>query len=127
MQYDPDVISDGCDDCSGAGSDLCYYIYQPCDSSADDVEGIVASIGSISVAKSGTYQMQPRIVMKNGELVKGDPAVFTYSATGAPTGTTVAAGGLISAGTTAGDFAVEVSYTAGESTFKDTCDVSVTA
>lgn len=127
VQYDPDVISDGCDDCSGAGSDLCYYIYQPCDSSADDVEGIVASIGSISVAKSGTYQMQPRIVMKNGELVKGDPAVFSYSATGAPTGTSVAAGGLINAGTTAGDFTVEVSYTAGESTFKDTCDVSVTA
>ena len=127
VSYDSDIITDSCDECASAGSDLCYYIYQPCGNTADDVEGIVANIGSISVAKSGTYQMQPRIVMTNGELVKGDTAVFTYTAKGAPSGTTVSTTGLITAGDTAGDFTVEVGYTAGEQTFKDSCDVSVTA
>lgn len=127
VAYDSDIITDSCDECASAGSDLCYYIYQPCGSTADDVEGIVANIGSISVAKSGAYQMQPRIVMTNGELVKGDIALFTYTAKSAPSGTTVSTTGLITAGATAGDFTVDVSYTAGEQTFKDSCDVSVTA
>lgn len=126
--YDPDVITDGCDECTGAGSDLAYYIYQPCASGEEEIEGVVANIGGISLPVSTTYQMQPRIAMKNGELVKGDANTFTYSATGAPEGTTVGANtGLITAGATAGDFTVEVSYTAGESTFKDTCEVEVTS
>lgn len=125
---DSTIISDSCDECSGGGSELAYYLYVPCATSAENVEGIVANVGSISVATSGKYQMQPRIVMMNGELVKGDANTFTYTATGAPTGTTVGAStGLITAGTTAGDFEVEVSYVVGETTFKDTCDVSVTA
>lgn len=128
IAYDPDVITDGCDECTGAGSDLAYYIYQPCASGEEEIEGVVASIGGISLPVSTTYQMQPRIAMKNGELVKGDANTFTYSATGAPEGTTVGANtGLITAGATAGDFTVEVSYTAGESTFKDTCEVEVTS
>lgn len=128
IAYDPDVITDGCDECTGAGSDLAYYIYQPCASGEEEIEGVVANIGGISLPVSTTYQMQPRIAMKNGELVKGDVNTFTYSATGAPEGTTVGANtGLITAGATAGDFTVEVSYTAGESTFKDTCEVEVTS
>lgn len=128
IAYDPDVITDGCDECTGAGSDLAYYIYQPCASGEEEIEGVVANIGGISLKASTTYQMQPRIAMKNGELVKGDANTFTYSATGAPEGTTVGANtGLITAGATAGDFTVEVSYTAGESTFKDTCEVEVTS
>lgn len=128
IAYDPDVITDGCDECTGAGSDLAYYIYQPCASGEEEIEGVVANIGGISLPVSTTYQMQPRIAMKNGELVKGDANTFTYSATGAPEGTTVGANtGLIAAGATAGDFTVEVSYTAGESTFKDTCEVEVTS
>lgn len=128
IAYDPDVITDGCDECTGAGSDLAYYIYQPCASGEEEIEGVVANIGGISLPVSTTYQMQPRIAMKNGELVKGDANTFTYTATGAPDGTTVGANtGLITAGATAGDFTVEVSYTAGESTFKDTCEVEVTS
>lgn len=128
IAYDPDVITDGCDECTGAGSDLAYYIYQPCASGEEEIEGVVANIGGISLKASTTYQMQPRIAMKNGELVKGDANTFTYSATGAPDGTSVGANtGLITAGATAGDFTVEVSYTAGESTFKDTCEVEVTS
>lgn len=128
IAYDPDVITDGCDECTGAGSDLAYYIYQPCGSGVEEIEGIVASIGGISLKASSNYQMQPRIAMKNGELVKGDAATFTYTATGAPSGTTVGEKtGLITAGTTAGDFTIEVSYAAGESTFKDTCEVEVTS
>ena len=128
IAYDPDVITDGCDECTGAGSDLAYYIYQPCASGEEEIEGVVANIGGISLKASTTYQMQPRIAMKNGELVKGDANTFTYSATGAPEGTSVGANtGLITAGATAGDFTVEVSYTAGESTFKDTCEVEVTS
>lgn len=128
IAYDPDVITDGCDECTGAGSDLAYYIYQPCASGEEEIEGVVANIGGISLKASTTYQMQPRIAMKNGELVKGDANTFTYSATGAPEGTTVGANtGLITAGATVGDFTVEVSYTAGESTFKDTCEVEVTS
>ena len=128
IAYDPDVITDGCDECTGAGSDLAYYIYQPCASGEEEIEGVVASIGGISLKASSTYQMQPRIAMKNGELVKGDANTFTYTATGAPDGTTVGANtGLITAGATASDFTVEVSYTAGESTFKDTCEVEVTS
>lgn len=128
IAYDPDVITDGCDECTGAGSDLAYYIYQPCASGEEEIEGVVANIGGISLKASTTYQMQPRIAMKNGELVKGDANTFTYSAPGAPEGTSVGANtGLITAGATAGDFTVEVSYTAGESTFKDTCEVEVTS
>lgn len=128
IAYDPDVITDGCDECTGAGSDLAYYIYQPCGSGEEEIEGVVASIGGISLPASTTYQMQPRLAMKNGELVKGDAATFTYTATGAPSGTTVGENtGLITAGTTAGDFTIEVSYAAGETTFKDTCEVEVTS
>lgn len=128
IAYDPDVISADCGECGAAGSALAYYIYQPCSEDETAVEGIVANVGSLSVPKSSTYQMQPRIVMANGELVKGDANTFTYTATGAPSGTTVGANtGLITAGSTTGSFEVEVSYTVGEKTFKDSCDVSVTA
>lgn len=123
---DSTIISDSCDDCAGGAAELAYYIYIPCVEDESAYEGIVSKIGGvIEVQKSGKYQVQPKFAMTNGELVNGDPAKFTYDMTGAPSGTTISATGLISAGSTAGDCELTVKYTAGEKEMSDICNVSV--
>ena len=54
-----------------------------------------------------------------------DPAKCAYSLNGAPSGTTVSASGLISAGATAGDCDMTVTFVYEGTTFTDQCAVSV--
>lgn len=109
IAFDEDIISDTCTDCNA--SELAYYIFVP-DSGAESLIGLAVVGGLVEVAKSGTAQIPVRFVMENGQLVvPGDYATgFTYTASSAPSGTTVSSAGVISAGTTAGDFEVAIEY-----------------
>jgi len=123
LAYNPTTIDGECDDCAGGGNPFAYYIYTPCDATSG-IEGVVAQIGGvISVKKSTTYQVNPAIVVNN-ELVRNMAKTdFTYTlASGAPSGTTVNASGLITAGSTVGDTELTVTY--GE--YSDTVNVSIT-
>ena len=124
VAYDEDIISATCHDCNAAN--LAYYIYVP-DNGADNIAGLAVVGGLVTVAKSSTAQIPVRFVMENGQLViPGDYATgFTYTATGAPSGTTVSSAGVVSAGSTAGDFEVAVSYTVDGSTFATPVNVTV--
>lgn len=121
---DSGVISGTCEDC--AESTLAWYVLA-LEDGVTVVNGIVAQIGGvISVAKSGTAQVQPKAVVANGQLVNLDPAKCTYELTGAPTGTAVDQKGVITAGTAAGDGQLTVTLVDGGETFTDKCTVSVT-
>lgn len=124
IAYDPSVVQATCTDCD-AGT-LAYYVYSP-DSQVDNVTGVIGALGGvISVQASQTSQVQPRLILGNGQLVVvSDYSQFEYELSGAPSGTTVSATGLITAGETAGDCTLTVSYPADSPEFSDTCDVSV--
>lgn len=124
VAYDEDVVTDSCADCNN--SELAYYIYVP-DDGAAEIIGLAVVGGLVSVAQSDTAQIPVRLVMANGQLViPGDYATgFTYTASGAPTGTTVSLSGVVSAGTTAGDFEVAVSYENGDETLTTPVNVTV--
>ena len=123
LSIDESVISDKCEDC--AGGTLSWYVYVP-DSGAEVVTGLVTAIGGvINVPVSGTVQVKPQAVLENGQLAVLDPAKCAYSLTGAPSGTTVSAAGLISAGATAGDADLNVTFVYEGITFRDQCAVSV--
>lgn len=109
IAFDETVVSASCVDCNAAT--LAYYIYVP-DSQADLISGLAVVGGLVTVSKSGTAQIPVRFVMENGQLVTPTDygTGFTYTATGAPTGTSVSTSGVITAGTTAGDFEVEIGY-----------------
>lgn len=125
---DADVVSELCEGCNGGGNVYAYYVYVP-DDGAEMIQGLAVVGGSVDVAASETAQIPVRFVMQNGELVI--PASysdgFTYTATGAPEGTTVSASGLITAGATAGDFDVAITYDNGGEDLKLSITVSVTA
>lgn len=125
---DADVVSDLCEGCNGGGNVYAYYVYVP-DDGAEMIQGLAVVGGSVDVAASETAQIPVRFVMQNGELVI--PASysdgFTYTATGAPEGTTVSASGLITAGAAAGDFDVAITYDNGGEDLKLSITVSVTA
>ena len=122
VAFDETVVSAECSDCE-AGR-MAYYIYVP-DNGSDSIIGLAVVGGLVEVATSGTAQIPVRFVMENGQLVA--PASyssgFTYTASGQPTGTTVSNAGVVSAGATAGDFEVAVSYNNSGETL--TCPVNV--
>ena len=123
LSTDESVVSDKCEDC--AGGTLGWYVYVP-DNGAEVVTGIVTAIGGvINVPVSGTAQVKPQAVLENGQLAVLDPAKCAYSLTGAPSGTTVSASGLISAGATAGDCDMTVTFVYEDTTYTDQCAVSV--
>ena len=127
LAYNPTTIDGECDDCAGGSNPLAYYIYVPCDMESG-IEGVIAQIGGVvSVVKSKTYQVRPAAIV-NGELVRNiAPTDFTYAlASGAPSGTSVNASGLITAGSTVGDTELTVTYTVGSKTFTDVANVSIT-
>ena len=126
VAYDESIVSGTCSDCNA--STMAYYVYVP-DDGAESILGLAVVGGLVSVAKSGTAQIPVRLVMKNGQLVvpSSYETNFTYTATGAPSGTTVSDAGVVSAGTTAGDFEVAVSYALGEDTLTTPVSVSVLA
>lgn len=125
---DADVVSELCEGCNSGGNVYAYYVYVP-DDGADAIQGLAVVGGTVSVATSATAQIPVRFVMRNGELVI--PASysegFTYDASGAPEGTTVSDAGLITAGATAGDFDVAVTYDNGGEDLKLSITASVTA
>lgn len=124
ISSDSDVVSGTCEDC--AESTLAWYVLA-LDDGASVVTGLVAQIGGvISVAKSGTAQVQPKAVVANGQLVNLDPAKCTYELTGVPSGTSVSNKGVITAGTATGDGKLTVTLEDGGETFTDQCTVSVT-
>lgn len=126
IAFDEDTVSATCDE-TQAGM-LAYYIYVP-DNASEDINGLAVVGGIVSVAKSGTAQTPVRFVMANGQLVTPtDYAAMKYTLTGAPTGTTVSASGLITAGTTTGDCEMTIQYpAAGDAEFTTIVNVSVTA
>lgn len=126
--YDNDTIGEGCDSCSGNANTFAYYVYVP-DDTAMNIQGLAIVGGDIEVATSSTAQIPVKLVMADGSLV--DPASytdgFTYSlGEGGPSGTTVSDNGVITAGTTAGDTDVTVSYTNGEEEYSVKALVEVT-
>lgn len=126
LAYDEEVVSAGCDDCSGGGNDLAYYIYVPCDN-LSGIEGILGILGgTVSIVKATTYQLHPAIIV-NGKLSYNVPASdFSYTAAAATV--SVNSSGLVTAGSTAGSTQITVSYTpdGGTTTFADIIDVTVT-
>ncbi len=125
---DADVVSELCEGCNGGGNVYAYYVYVP-DDGAEAIQGLAVVGGAVSVAASGTAQIPVRFVMQNGELVI--PASysdgFTYTASGAPDGTTVSDSGMITASSTAGDFDVAIAYDNGGKELKLSITASVTA
>lgn len=124
LSMDELVVSGSCSDCD-AGT-FGYYIYVE-DAGANAFDGLAVVGGVVSVTAGSSAQIPVRLVAANGELViPGDYQTgFTYTATGAPTGTEVSASGVVSAGTTPGDFTVGISYVDGDQTLTATVQVSV--
>lgn len=122
IAYDSTVVSGTCTDCDS--STLGYLVYVPDDASAD-IEGLAVMGGVVNVTVSTSETVPVRFVMKDGSLVK--PATltegFTYQLTEAPDGTTISTSGVITAGATAGDCDLTITYTDGQNTF--TCLVAV--
>ena len=125
IAYDPTVVTATCTDCDT--STLGYIVYVP-DDTAGSIVGLAVVGGVVSVVKSTSKQIPVRLVMADGSLVV--PASyatgFTYTPTSAPSGTTVSASGVISAGATAGDCDCAITYTEGEETFNCEMEISVT-
>lgn len=124
VAYDEDVVSATCSDCN-AGT-LAYYVLVP-DDAAGSVAGLAVVGGSMTVPVNGTRHIPVKIVMANGQLVDPTDNVtgFTYVANGAPTGTTVNTSGNVSAGSTAGDFEVNITYAYAGNTYSTVVNVSV--
>lgn len=108
IAFDSDVIT-SCDSCSSGT--MAYYVYVP-DDGAEEIAGLAVVGGVISVPQGQAEQIPVRFVMRNGQLVVPPDYErnFTYTPTGAPVGTTVSTSGVITAGTTAGDFTVNIAY-----------------
>lgn len=124
IAYDEDVVSATCTDCNS--SELAYYIYVP-DDGASEIAGLAVIGGLVTVNTGSTAQIPVRLVMANGQLVTpGSYATgFTYTASGQPAGTSVSNAGVVTAGTTAGDFEVAISYDNDGETLTTPVNVSV--
>lgn len=124
IAYDPAVVSAQCADCTS--SNLGYYVYVP-DDAAANIRGLAVVGGVTVVAKSGTAQLPVKFVMGDGSLVTpvDTASGFTYVLAGAPSGTSISASGLITAGSTAGDGECTTTYTSGGNTYTCVSNVSV--
>lgn len=125
IAYDPSVVPAQCADCSS--SNLGYYVYVP-DDAATNIRGLAVVGGVTTLIRSTSMQLPVRFVMGNGSLVVPTDTTtgFTYTGFGLPSGTSINASGLITAGTTAGDGEITTTYTAGGSTFTCVSNISVT-
>ena len=123
IAYDPTLVSTVCTDCDM--STLAYYVYAP-DDEASDVAGIAVVGGLVTVPKSSSKQIPVRIVVGDGSLVvpSSYETGFSYTLTGAPTGTTVSTAGVVTAGSTDGDCECAITYTDSAGT-QYTCPVNV--
>lgn len=120
IAYD-DLVESG--ECSETNyGHLAYFIWIPFNAE-EGISGLAVVGGEVTLPVSKTAQIPVKLVMEDGSLVQPQYSDLTFTATGAPSGTTVNATGLISSGTTAGDF--EVNITKGSLTC--VVNVSVTA
>lgn len=110
IAYDESTVSATCSDCDA--STLAYYIYIP-DDEADAVAGLTVFGGVTTVETGSSVQIPVRFVMANGSTVKPSnyETGFTYELSeGAPAGTTVSTSGVVTAGSTAGEADVTITY-----------------
>lgn len=122
ISYEQAIVSEGCESCTDNAAELVHYLYVPCDGGTDKIEGLFLVGGSVDVT-AGTSAKLNFQLMVNGSPVVPDPALMSYVADSAPSGTSVSSAGVVTAGSTTGDFTVEATYTQdGESW---TCPVSV--
>lgn len=126
LAYDEDTVSANCNDCSGAGNTLAYYVYVPCDTTTG-IEGVLGVLGgSVTVAAGETVQLNPAVVV-NGKIGYGTPATdFTYSSSATGTATVGENTGLVT-GVAEGAAEITVTYTVGGTEYKDYVNVTVTA
>ena len=126
IAYESDVVTPTCAD--GDEAVLAYYTYVP-DNAAGNIVGLAVVGGVVEVVRSTSEQVPVRLVMADGSLANpGNFANgFTYTLTGAPSGTTVSNSGVITAGTTAGDCDLTIQYANGDETLTCTVSVSVVA
>lgn len=128
LSEDAAVVSATTDLCGDVSNPLAYYVYSPC-SDAEIVQGIAVVGGIVSLPISTTRQIPVYLVMPDNTLVKPTSysTGFTYTGSGLPSGTSVSAAGVVSAGSTAGDGEVEIAYTDGENDFSCVLNVEVTS
>ena len=113
LTYEAAVATGVCADC--ATPELAYMVYVPFDAT-EGILGLAVVGGAVSLVKSTSAQIPVKLYMADGTLVQPDFSALTFTAVSAPTGTTVGAHtGVISAGSTTGDFDVNVKLTADES------------
>lgn len=105
---DSDVVSDVCEGCGG-GNVYAYYVYCP-DSAAEAITGLAIVGGVITLNTSTTAQVPVQYVMANGELVVPNYTDLSYEMTTEISGTSVSSAGVITAGSTAGDGEITVTY-----------------
>ena len=110
LTYEGAMAEGVCVDC--ATPELAYMVYVPFDAT-EGIKGLAVVGGSVSLVKSTTAQIPVKLYMADGSLVQPDFSALTFTASSAPSGTTVGEHtGIISAGSTAGDFDVTVALTA---------------
>lgn len=125
IAYDETVVSATCSDCDT--SILAYYTYVP-DEAVGTVQGLVVVGGVTQLEVGASAQLPVRFVMVDGSIVTpADYSTgFTYTIeAGSATGTTISPTGVITAGDTAGDAEVTVTYTEGTETYTCVSNVSV--
>ena len=114
---DSDVVSDVCEGCGG-GNVYAYYVY---------ITGLAIVGGVITLNTSSTAQVPVQYVMANGELVEPNYNDLTYDLTTPIAGTSVSEAGVITAGPTAGDGEITVTYDGVTPNLTCVANVSVTA
>lgn len=122
ISYENAVVQTGCDACNDSASELVHYLYVPCDGGADKIEGLFLVGGSVDVT-AGTSEKLNFQLMVGGSPMPPDPALMSYVAASAPSGTTVSESGIVNAGGTTGDFTVTATYTLNGNSW--TCPASV--
>lgn len=126
LASDDGVVSATCADC--ADNIFGHYLYVP-DQDTGVFTGLAVVGGVVSVPVSESAQIPVKLVAGNGELVTPGSYSdgFTYTPTGAPTGTQISDAGVVQAGSTPGDFRVKIEYQDGTETLTATIQVSVTS
>lgn len=109
IAYQNPIVQAGCGSCTDASAALAHYLYVPCSGGTDSIQGLFYLGGYVEVGPNSTKQLE-FMLMVNGNPVKPDNALMSYQAVGAPTGTSVSSGGLITAGATEGEFEIVGTY-----------------
>lgn len=110
LTYEGAMEEGVCVDC--AVPEMAYMVYVPFDAT-EGIQGLAVVGGTVSVARSSTALIPVKLYMADGSLAQPDYSALTFTATGAPSGTTVGANtGVVNAGTTAGEFDVTITLTA---------------